>query len=113
MKTNTVTTDNPFVMAEWVPLKDRVELSLIFMVAASAGKVVLASRGLEAIGYIAVSVTGILMFSMLWILPIVSLRSVLRAVAIGLIWTGFFTAIEHQVKNVMTNPVSYQEVSGR
>jgi predicted membrane metal-binding protein len=113
MKKNIVTEGNPFAMAGWVPLRDRVELSLIFMTAASAGEAVLASRGLAPLGYVAISLTSVLMFSVLWILPILNLKSVLRVLVLGVVWSGSFTVIEVQIRGVMTPQVSWHEVYSR
>ena len=113
MKTNSVTTIVPFALAERLPCKDRVELSLIFMVAAAVGGVVLASRGFPATAEIAHGFAGGLMFSMLWTIPKLTLRNVARTLILGFVWSALSITIQHQVESVMTNPVSHQEVYSR
>ena len=113
MKTNAVITSNPLSMAEWVSCKDRIELSLIFMVAAGAGDVVLTSRGFEEAAEIAHVAVGGLMFAMLWIIPRLTLRNLVRILILGLGWSFTSITIEHQVANLLTSPVPYQEVSSQ
>jgi hypothetical protein len=110
MKTNSATSASPLVMAEWVPLTERAELSLIFMVAASVGEVVLASRGFAGVGYASGAVAGGFVFCALWVLPGRSLGNVARTLVLGFAWSVLFTGIEAQTISVMTDPVSHQEV---
>src|SRR5687767_9255334 len=110
MKTRTVTTTSTMLMTRLVPLKDRCELSLIFMVAAAVGQVALASRGFPLSAEIVSSMAGGVAFGMLWVIPKLTLRNVARTLILGVVWSTLSVVIDRQVESVMTNPVSRQEV---
>jgi hypothetical protein len=106
-------THNPFSMAGWVPLKERVELTLIFMVAASVGEVVLASRGFTVAGYVCAAMIGGFVFSVLWVLPKLSLSNIIRTLVLGYVWSVLFTAVEVQVRDLMMPQAPEHEVFSR
>ena len=112
MKTSSVTVPNLFALAEWVPRKERFELSLIFMVAAAAGNVVLSSRGLTTTADVFVPMANGFMFFLLWVLPRLNLRNAIRTLILGIAWVFLSNVICHQIASVMTSPISlidYQE----
>jgi hypothetical protein len=110
MKTTTVSGSSPLLLAGTVSLKDRVEMSLIFMVSAAVGEACLSSRGLSGVAQTLVPLSNGAMFVVLWVLPSLHIRNALRTLILGLLWSAISSATAGQISNLMVSPAPAQEV---
>lgn len=112
MKTSTVSDPRPALLSQRLPVSQRVELSLVFMVAAAVGEVALTSRGMARAAELLIPLANSAMCCLLWVVPSLQPRRLLGLLIIFVAWAIVSLGISDQVAKLMLPVPVSQEVTG-